>query len=100
MGLLEVEQQQAGSRSYNQYPDVNTDRIEVIKMGKVMGFTLKEIAVHMDAYFSGQLTVKEQIEIFEDRLSAVSVKIKELEDSKSYIKDKIAMLRSDKQSAC
>ena len=95
MGLLEVAQQPAGSRSYNQYPEVNLERIEIIKMGKSMGFTLKEIAVHIDAYFSGQLTVDEQIKIFEEKLSGVKTKIGELEESKTFILNKIEMLQSE-----
>ena len=93
LGLLEVEKQAAGSRSYNHYPDVNVDRIEIIKMGKSMGFTLKEIAAHIDAYFSGQLSIHEQIKIFEDKLSGVNTKIRELEESRSYINRKIDMLK-------
>lgn len=94
MGLLEVEQQAAGSRSYNQYPEVNLDRIEIIKMGKSMGFTLKEIAAHINAYFSGDLTTDEQIKIFEDKLSGVNEKIEELKESRSYINNKLSLLRS------
>ncbi len=94
IGLLQVEQQAAGTRSYNRYPDVNLDRIEIIKMGKSMGFTLKEIAVHIDAYFSGVLTTDEQIKIFEDKLSGVNAKIAELENSRMYISNKLDLLRS------
>ncbi len=94
MGLLEVEQQAAGSRTYNQYPDVNLDRIEIIKSGKSMGFTLKEISAHINAYFSGHLTADEQIKIFEDKLLGVNAKIEELKESRSYIKHKLALLKS------
>lgn len=100
LGLLEVEKQAAGSRNYNQYPDVNVDRIEIIKMGKSMGFTLKEIASHIDAYFSGQLTVDEQVKIFEDKLYAVHEKIRELEESKAYINQKIGRLKSEEIPTC
>lgn len=94
MGLLEVEQRAAGSRSYNHYPEINLDRIDIIKSGKSMGFTLKEISTHINAYFSGHLTTDEQIKIFEDKLSGVNAKIEELKESRSYINNKLALLRS------
>lgn len=94
LGLLEVEKQPAGSRTYNRFPDINVDRIQVIKMGKSMGFTLKEIAVHIDAYFSGDLSLEEQIKIFEDKLIGVNGKIEELEESRAYIERKLDVLRS------
>lgn len=96
LGLLEVKKQAAGSRSYNQYPSINVDRIEIIKLGKSMGFTLREIALHINAYFSGELTVSEQINIFKDKLSSVNAKIKELEESRAFIHHKIDMLTAKK----
>lgn len=94
MGLLEVEKQQAGTRRYNQFPDINVDRIQIIKMGKSMGFTLKEIAAHIDAYFSGNLSLEEQIKIFEDKLVGIDGKIDELEESRAYINRKLEVLRT------
>ncbi len=92
LGLLEVEKQQAGTRVYNHFPDINVERIQIIKMGKSMGFTLKEIAKHIDAYFSGDLTLEEQIKIFEDKLVGINGKIEELEESRAYIYRKLDML--------
>ena len=94
MGLLEVEKQQAGTRIYNHFPEINVDRIQMIKMGKSMGFTLKEIAAHIDAYFSGDLTLEEQIKIFEGKLQGINGKIEELEESREYIHRKLDLLKS------
>jgi len=94
LGLLDVEKQQAGTRTYNHFPDVNVDRIQIIKMGKSMGFTLKEIAAHIDAYFSGDLTLEEQKQIFEDKLVVVNSKIAELKASRAYIHRKLELLNT------
>lgn len=94
LGLLSVDKQQAGSRFYNRFSEQNIDRIETIKLGKSMGFSLKEIASLLDAYFSGELSTERQIEIFEEKLTVIERRIKDLKKTKNYITKKLAILRS------
>ncbi len=94
LGLLTVNKQQAGSRFYNSFPKQNIDRIETIILGKSMGFSLREIASLLDAYFSGKLSAEQQIEIFEEKLAIIEQRIKDLKKTRAYITEKLVILRS------
>lgn len=94
LGLLSVKKQQAGSRFYNSFPQQNIDRIETIKLGKSMGFSLREIASLLDAYFSGEVSAEQQIAIFEEKLGVIEQRIKDLQKTRTHITTKLAILRS------
>lgn len=94
LGLLTADKQQAGSRFYNSFAEQNIDRIETIKLGKSMGFSLREIASLLDAYFSGELSAEQQMKIFEEKLAVIEQRIEDLLKTKSYITKKLAILRS------
>ena len=93
LGLLIVNQRAAGSRIYNDYPEENIERIASIKRGKTIGFTLREIASLLDIYYSGELSVSEQQKILNDKLLLVEQRIRDLEEVKTSIQNKLSMFK-------
>jgi MerR family transcriptional regulator, copper efflux regulator len=92
-GLLIVSQRAAGSRTYNDYPYENIDRIDMIKYGKTMGFTLSEMNSLQEAYYSGELSTPEQIQILNDKLSLIEQKIHGLNQIRTSIHNKLSILK-------
>ena len=90
LGLLIVNKRTAGTRFYYDYPSENIDRIKNIKQGKTLGFTLREIAFLLEAYYSGELSTQRQRQILNDQLLAIEQKVQELNNIKASIKSKLS----------
>ena len=54
LGLLTPTPKQAGQRAYNDFSDDDVKRLKWIKLGKTMGFSLKEIRPYLDLFMSGE----------------------------------------------
>ena len=99
LGLLQRHERPAGSRLYADYPEDNIERIEFIRMGKIMGFTLREIGSLLNAYYSGTLSTEQQVVLLRERQQLIRSRIAELKEAQAYIQQKMDLLLAHGQCA-
>ena len=92
LGLIESRELIAGSRRYRLFDEETLLRLSIIKTGKKIGFSLREIKPLLDAYLSNDLTNKEVLAILEKQHHKLSMKVDELEEVKTLIEYKINLL--------
>lgn len=95
LDLLVYQQRIAGSRSYRDYAEENVERIELVRLFKFMGFTLREISELLSAYFNGDVSKAEQVALLEERLLVVRQKQSELAEVETFITNKLALYREN-----
>lgn len=95
MGLIQPTMRQAGTRYYREYDDTVLQRIDIIKHGKKMGFSLKEGKHIIDALMNQTLSTKERIAIMQEKLDHIDTKIAELEHIKHIIEVKISDIENE-----
>ena len=88
MGLLISTERQAGSRSYKDYSQDNIERLDMIRLGKYIGFTLVE------KYYSGGISHEEQIRMLEARLGDVQQRVSQMQEVESYLQLKIQLMKN------
>ncbi|MCG8613058.1 MAG: MerR family transcriptional regulator [Pseudomonadales bacterium] len=83
---------------YFNYPESTLARIELIKHAKRLGMTLQEIASLIAPWENDEIEVEEKLEIFHYQLERVERKIQELQNTRSYLRHKLAVLREKHES--
>ena len=73
------------SNNYFHYTDETTERLEFITDAKSVGFTIKEIAQIIDAWYTNNFSKKEKISILDEKLVSLEKKLKEIKDMKKLI---------------
>lgn len=94
LGMLVTQQIPAGSREYVDYPEENMSRVETIKLGKLLGMSLKEIKEILEAYNNKSLDKVHLQEILNKKLKETNKRIQQLETVRTAILYKLA--HSDK----
>lgn len=95
MGLIQPKMRQAGTRHYREYDDTVLQRIDIIKHGKKMGFSLKEGKYIIDVLMNQTLSKKERIAMMQEKLEQIHTKIAELEHIKQMIEIKICDIQNE-----
>ena len=80
--------------NYRDYNEAAVARLELIRQGQMVGLTLAEMAHFIEAWESDALTTRQKVEFFEQKLGQVDAKIAELEQTKTYIRAKIRMIKA------
>lgn len=94
LGLISWVPKKAGSRVYRDYDKSVLERLEYIKLGKRLGFTLKEIKPLLDVYYSQGLTVEEQLVLLEQQVDRLELKIQALQETKALMRQKIIRIQT------
>ena len=89
IGLLQPTQKQAGTRNYNEFSKDDLIRLDYITVSKSLGFTLKELQVHIGPYLDNALSESDIKSIFETKLTQVETKIAELETIRTKLINKM-----------
>lgn len=85
-GLIEGKQDASvKSNNYFHYDDVTIEKLEFISEAKSVGFTIKEIGQIMDAWYKRKYTKKQKLDILEDKLISLELKMKEIKGMKKQI---------------
>jgi MerR family transcriptional regulator, copper efflux regulator len=85
-GLIKGKQNEAiKTNNYFHYDDETVDKLELIRDAKLIGFTLNEIKVLIDAWFSKKFTVAKKIAILDEKMISIDEKIKQLKEMKKMI---------------
>jgi len=89
LGLLTPTPKQAGQRAYNDFSDDDVERLKWIKLGKTMGFSLKEIRPYLDLFMSGETPADGWGPLFGQKLAEIEQKITELQNVRSLLLTKV-----------
>lgn len=92
LGLLKARPRLAGSRTYREYDEEALKRLELIKYGKSLLFTLREIKPLLELFMSNQLPKAQRRERLEQKLSEVEGKIRDAQRVQQKLIEKIKAL--------
>jgi MerR family Zn(II)-responsive transcriptional regulator of zntA len=85
-GLIEGKRDESvKSNNYFHYNDTALEKLEFIQEAKSVGFTIKEIAEMIDAWYGNKYTKKEKIQLLDNKLLALEQKLKEIKAMKKQI---------------
>jgi MerR family Zn(II)-responsive transcriptional regulator of zntA len=86
VGILSPSKRRAGTRTYNEFTDVDLNKLNLILQSKSLGFSLTEMKPYIDLYLNEALTDKIAIAAFEKKLIEVETKISQLKQMRLNLK--------------
>jgi MerR family Zn(II)-responsive transcriptional regulator of zntA len=92
-GLLNESHFERGANGYRHYNEVGVARLDLIKLGQSVGFTLSEMRELISAWETDQLTLEQKQVYLYQKLEAIEQKINALNQVKDYLKFKIEKMR-------
>ena len=98
LGLLKSRKRQAGSRFYTEFHPQCVERIRVIKAGKSVGYTLSQIANHLDDHFNDQISIEQRLKNSRERLEQAKEQQRHIENVISTLTNYITILEKLKSS--
>ena len=90
-GLLDSNTQR-GANNYRHYDDEAVARLEFIRQGKALGFTLSEIKKVMDEWDT--LSLEEKVQITRNKIKEVDEKIGQFQGYRCYLVEKLKRLEN------
>jgi MerR family copper efflux transcriptional regulator len=81
-GLLRASRDRSG---YRDFPEATLRDLTFIRMGREIGFPLKEIGELLPTYRAGTLTAQRMIEIFRARIGAIDTEVARLRALRSKL---------------
>lgn len=85
-GLIEGKQDESvKSNNYFHYDEITVEKLGLISDAKSVGFTIREIAQVIDAWYSSKYTKEQKLEILDSKLNALEQKMKEIKEMKNQI---------------
>ncbi len=77
------------TNNYRSYDESHVERIEIIKEGQEVGFTLAEIKTMLEKWYSGTFPKEEQLKFFNSKIKEIERKIHQLKLVKRRLADEI-----------
>ena len=91
MGLLQPQQTQKGGRHpYLMFTEDDVYSADVIRVGQMLGMSLREIAGLRQERREGRLPLEQRLALMKDQLGRLEAKSLELDNLKAYVRTKIA----------
>ena len=88
LGLIHgVTDETVKSNNYKQYDESLIEKLELIKEAKEVGFSLSEIKKMLDSWYSGTLSIEDQVNIVEAKIKEVDAKIDQLKGVKKLLNE-------------
>jgi MerR family transcriptional regulator, copper efflux regulator len=85
-GLIEGKRDESvTSNNYLHYSDETLEKLALINDAKSLGFTIREIAQLINAWYNDVYTKAEKIKILDDKLISIDQKLKEMKEMKKLI---------------
>lgn len=97
-GLIEAIHFKRLSNGYKDYHETVLARLDLIQLAKKLGFPLARIKTLIVRWETGLISPAEKMQLLEDNMRKIDVMIAELEDNKSFLREKIAMLKASRRS--
>ncbi len=88
-----VADEKVKTNNYKQYDESLMDKIELIKEAKEIGFTLSEIKILLDNWYSGSLSVEMKVEVLELKIKEIDGKISQLKQVRKFLVEGIEDVR-------
>jgi len=73
------------SNNYKQYDEILVEKVEWIVQAKKAGFTLSEIKKSLNDWFDNKLSASKKIEIVQNKINEVNIKIRELKQVRRFL---------------
>jgi MerR family transcriptional regulator, copper efflux regulator len=73
------------TNNYLRYSEQDVEKLELISDAKLVGFTLKEIASLMDAWYNKRMSTNQKLAIMDAKLIAIDERITQLKDMKKLL---------------
>jgi len=87
-GLIQgVTNESVKTNNYKNYDDSHVEKISVIKEAQEVGFTLSEIKILLDKWYSGTFPKEEQLKFFDTKINEVDIKIRQLKQIRRRLED-------------
>jgi MerR family transcriptional regulator, copper efflux regulator len=100
MGLLQPQQTQKGGRHpYLKFTQDDVHSADVIRVGQMLGLSLREIGDLREARRRGDLPLPDRIAMMKDQLAKLEAKAAELEKLQAYVRAKIAWQENGEKGA-
>lgn len=91
-GLLDETHFERTSNGYRHYSEVAVQRLQLIKMGQMVGFTLSEMREAIHAWETDELSPQEKEYYLCRKMEEIDQKLHTLNEMKDYLRSKIHML--------
>lgn len=96
-GLLDAALYQRHANNYRIYTEAAVERLLLIKQAKRFGFTLAELRQLGHLWQTDRLSGHDKMEILATKLQQIEQHMRELEQLKGYLEEKLALLRDTSQ---
>lgn len=73
------------SNKYFHYDDESVEKLELVRDAKSVGFTISEISQLMDAWYNNKITIPQKLEVLDEKLQSIELRIKQLKEMKKLI---------------
>lgn len=84
-----VSDEKVKTNNYKNYDEELVEKIELIKEAKEIGFTLSEIKVLLDSWYSKKLSPEKKVEILKAKIREIDDKIRQLKQVRKFLVDGI-----------
>jgi len=95
-GLLDASHFERGPNGYRYYSDAAVRRLNLVRIGQAIGFTLSEMRQAIRAWETDELTPDEKEHYLNIKLEEIEQKMKALNEMKDYIGQKIRQMRAER----
>ncbi|MGY0217531.1 MerR family transcriptional regulator [Endozoicomonadaceae bacterium StTr2] len=100
LGLIYSRPVQAGSRQYRDFPDETVRRLQLIRQGQAIGFTLKDIAPLLDAFMAKEMSRGEALQVLLEQKRRIEDVIECALQTHRQISEKIDHLHQKPSGGC
>lgn len=89
-----VSDEKVKTNNYKNYDESIIEKVELIVGAKKVGFTLEEIKKILDGWYNKQLSVEKKIEIVNNKVSQIDLKISQLKQVKKLLNEAIKDIKN------
>lgn len=94
LGLMDGTIQRDSENNYRSFTGEAVERISIIRLGKLVGFSLREIKELLRTHSDEGLSTADQIKLYSGKLAELESRIVDLEAMCQLLRDKIMLFES------
>jgi DNA-binding transcriptional MerR regulator len=89
LGLLKPSAPRGSSNGYRDYTVEDVERATLIKLGRALGFTLREIKTLAQSMESNALTDAKKVAVMEEKIKQIEMRVEQMNAIKRYFQAKV-----------